>query len=104
MFQTNRIIQAFRWVAIAEAVSYVLLIIGMIGKYRFDQEIGVTVMGPIHGALFLVYGVMVFVVWPHVKWNIGQVLLAILLSVIPLGTIYVERKMVPQEAVSVGAS
>ncbi len=91
------IIQTFRWVAIAEAISYLLLIIGMVGKYGFDQEVGVTVMGPIHGFLFIAYVIMVFIVWPQVKWSIGQVVVAILMSAIPLGTLWVERKMLPEE-------
>ena len=91
------IIQTFRWVAIAEAISYLLLIIGMVGKYGFDQEVGVTVMGPIHSFLFIAYVIMVFVVWPQVKWSIGQVVVAILMSAIPLGTLWVERKMLPEE-------
>lgn len=99
MTSRNLIIQTFRWVAIAEAISYLLLIIGMVGKYGFDQEVGVTVMGPIHGFLFIAYVIMVFVVWPQVKWSIGQVVLAILMSAIPLGTLWVERKMLPEERV-----
>lgn len=93
--QEPMLVRGFRWVAIIEAASYLLLILGMVGKYGFDQEIGVTVMGPIHGALVVLYVVGVFLVWPKVNWNIGQVILAILLSVLPLGTLYVERKMLP---------
>lgn len=97
MFSDRGLISTFRWVAIAEATSFVLLLIAMIFKYGFDQEIGVQVLGPIHGMLFLAYVALAFLVWPKVKWSVSQLIIALLLSVIPLGTLYVERKMVPSD-------
>lgn len=98
MFSDRGLISTFRWVAIAEATSFVLLLIAMIFKYGFDQEVGVQVLGPIHGMLFLAYVALAFLVWPKAKWSASQLIIALLLSVIPLGTLYVERKMVPSDA------
>lgn len=98
MLSDKGLIRVFRWVAIAEAASYLLLLLAMVFKYGVDQEIGVTVMGPIHGVLFLFYVGLALLVWPKVKWSFGQFLLAILLSAVPLGTIYVERKIVPDSS------
>ena len=47
--------RTFAWIAILEAASFVLLMIAMVFKYGFDNEAGVSVMGPIHGVLFLAY-------------------------------------------------
>ena len=55
-------IKAFRWVAIAEATSWLLLIIATIVKYAADQPNGVHVLGPIHGVLFIAYIVLALVI------------------------------------------
>ena len=50
------IVRAFRVVSIAEATSFlVLLLIAMPLKYGADLPVAVQVMGPIHGILFLGY-------------------------------------------------
>lgn len=49
----NTHVGRFRAVAIAEAVSWVGLLIGMFFKYVVvGDDIGVTIFGPIHGAIF----------------------------------------------------
>ncbi|MCX6480591.1 MAG: DUF3817 domain-containing protein, partial [Mycobacterium sp.] len=47
----------FRIVALAEAFSWVGLLIGMYFKYLGSPrtEIGVKVFGPVHGALFVAF-------------------------------------------------
>ena len=46
----------FRLVAIAEAWSWAGLLVGMWFKYsEAAQPLGVRIMGPIHGALFVLY-------------------------------------------------
>jgi integral membrane protein len=45
---------AFRWVAMAEATSWLVLIVATIVKYTTKSQLAVHVMGPIHGALFIV--------------------------------------------------
>ncbi|MCW2971908.1 MAG: hypothetical protein JWN72_181 [Thermoleophilia bacterium] len=46
---------AFRAAAIAEAVSWTGLLVGMAFKYTDHGAAGVHLFGPIHGALFLFY-------------------------------------------------
>ena len=46
----------FRVVAIAEAISWAALLIGMFFKYVVvENEVGVQIFGPIHGAIFVLY-------------------------------------------------
>ena len=48
--------RAFRAVAIAEAVSWVLLLAGMFVKWVLrTSELGVQLAGPVHGAVFVCY-------------------------------------------------
>ncbi|MHA6625596.1 DUF3817 domain-containing protein [Pseudonocardia sichuanensis] len=83
----------FRAVAIAEACSWAGLLIGMFFKYVvvFD-EVGVTVFGPIHGALFVAYVVVTLVVARTFRWSVGTTLLALVASIPPLATLWFERR------------
>jgi len=56
-------VQAFRWVALAEGVSYIALLIGMVFKYGFDMPMAVTVTGQIHGYLVIAYLALLAICW-----------------------------------------
>jgi len=81
----------FRAVAIAEAVSWTGLLIGMLFKYVVsDNEIGVKVFGPIHGTVFIAYVITVAVVRRPLRWSWPTTLLALAASVPPLFTWFFE--------------
>jgi integral membrane protein len=83
----------FRAVAIAEACSWVGLLIGMFFKYVVvGNDIGVTIFGPDHGALFVLYCVVAVVAWRMLKWDVKTLLLALVSSIPPLMTIWFERR------------
>ncbi|ANI41222.1 DUF3817 domain-containing protein [Mycolicibacterium vaccae] len=79
----------FRLIAFAEAVSWVGLLMGMYFKYLHSAptEIGVKVFGPAHGAVFVAFGAAALVVGILNKWGIGTWLLALLGSIVPLGSV-----------------
>lgn len=84
---TARQITAFRIVAFAEAVSWAGLLTGMYFKYLTDAgELGVKVFGPIHGAVFLLYGVLALVVARAQRWSLGTTLLGLAAAVPPFAT------------------
>lgn len=81
----------FRAVAIAEAVSWTGLLIGMLFKYVLsDNEIGVKIFGPIHGTIFIAYVITVAVVRKPLRWSIPVTLLALAASIPPLFTWFFE--------------
>jgi integral membrane protein len=81
----------FRWVAIAEAVSWTGLLIGMLFKYVLsDNEIGVKIFGPIHGGIFIAYVLTVLVVRRPLRWSWPVTLAALAASVPPLFTWFFE--------------
>ncbi|WP_103564209.1 DUF3817 domain-containing protein [Actinomadura rubteroloni] len=85
-------VRAFRIVSIAEAVSFlVLLLIAMPLKYAADAPAAVSIVGPIHGVLFLGYVGMVFLVRPVLGWNGTRTVLALLAAVLPVAPFLVER-------------
>jgi integral membrane protein len=83
--------QAFRAVAIAEAVSWTGLLIGMLFKYVLsDNEIGVKIFGPIHGGIFVAYVITVLAVRGPLRWSWPVTLAALAASVPPLFTWFFE--------------
>ena len=87
---------AFRVVAIAEACSWAGLLVGMVFKYLvIGNETGVTVFGPIHGALFVAYVVVALVAARTFGWRWPRTLLALACSIPPFATLWFERRVRP---------
>lgn len=76
----------FRLIALAEAASWVGLLIGMYFKYLGTPrtEIGVKVFGMAHGLVFIAFVVTGLLVGTAVGWSFRTWLLALLASVVPL--------------------
>ncbi len=82
----------FRAVAIAEALSWAGLLVGMLFKYAIGgSEVGVQVFGPIHGAVFVLYVGVALLTWRSLAWSPVVGLLALAASVPPFGTLVFER-------------
>lgn len=82
----------FRFVAVAEAISWAGLLIGMFFKYVVVQnEIGVQIFGPIHGAVFIAYVVVALLVARPLRWSRGVLLVGLLASIPPFGSLWFER-------------
>ncbi|MFI5835695.1 DUF3817 domain-containing protein [Micromonospora sp. NPDC051300] len=85
-------VRAFVVAAIAEACSWAALLAGMAVKYGPPRdEIGVQVFGPIHGGLFVAYGLLVLVVARRRRWSLVQTGLALASAVPPFATVLFER-------------
>ncbi|MCI4061055.1 DUF3817 domain-containing protein [Micromonospora sp. R77] len=83
----------FVWAAIAEACSWAALLAGMAVKYGPPgNEIGVHVFGPIHGALFVAYGILVLVVARLRGWSPVTTVVALACAVPPFATVVFERR------------
>ena len=84
---------AFRVVAVAEALSWLGLLIGMYVKYVPETtELGVKIFGPIHGAIFVAYVLVALVGARALRWSAGTTLLALVASVPPLASVWFERR------------
>jgi integral membrane protein len=79
----------FRVIALAEAVSWVGLLIGMHFKYLGSPrtEVGVKLFGPVHGAIFVAFVVVALLAGIAFQWGLGTWLLALLGSIVPLGSV-----------------
>jgi integral membrane protein len=84
----------FRKVAVAEGVSYLLLLfIAMPLKYWYDMPAAVKYTGWAHGVLFILYGAFLIMAWQEQKWKFGKAALIFLASLFPFTPFFVDRKL-----------
>jgi integral membrane protein len=92
-------LRTFRWIAIAEGLSYlVLLFVAMPLKYLFAMPLAVRVTGGIHGLLFVLF--CLALVWVAVarRWPVTRSILAFASSLVPFGTFVLDRWLVREMA------
>ena len=82
--------QLFRAAAIAEAITWTLLIGALILRATTGFALGVTIAGGIHGFVFLAYGATAVLLAVNQRWHPGVAATAIASAVIPYATIPTE--------------
>jgi integral membrane protein len=87
-----RAVSALRAVAVAEAISWLALIVATVVKYTADHPIGVKILGPIHGVLFIAYVVLALAVRAQLRWNAKTLLIVLVDAVLPGGGLVVARR------------
>lgn len=90
-------IKIFKFIAIAEGVSYLVLFFNMLIIKRLNLELYKSFLYPIgmtHGLLFVFYAILACLVYKQQKWNIKEFLFVQLASFIPFGTFYIEKKYI----------
>lgn len=80
----------FRALAVAEAISWTLLIAGLIVRASTEVSAAVTIGGGIHGFVFLSYGAAAVLVAKNQRWGAWPTIVAIASAVIPYATIPTE--------------
>ena len=81
----------FKVVAVAEAVSWLGLLVGMYYKYFTDTgDLGVKIFGPIHGGIFIVYVLLTLLVARTLRWGRWTAVIALACSVPPFATLTFE--------------
>jgi integral membrane protein len=88
MFRTPA--SLYRVLAIAEAITWTLLISALIARAVGAPGIVVTIAGGIHGFVFLSYGATAILVAFNQRWSIGLGLLAVASAIVPYATIPME--------------
>ncbi len=82
----------YRALALAEVVTWTLLIVGMLLKYvTHTTDLGVRLGGGIHGLVFLAYCLGTVLVGVDGRWGAGRTLLGLGSAVVPYATVPFER-------------
>jgi integral membrane protein len=86
-------IKNFRYVALAEATSFLILLLATGLKYGADGPDLAPILGPIHGILFLAYVFMALSLREDAGWD-GTTTAGVLVgAVLPFGGYVVDRKV-----------
>ncbi|MFI0999349.1 DUF3817 domain-containing protein [Streptomyces galbus] len=90
--KTAAALRRLRLVSAPEAVSFLILLVCSVLKRTTDFN-AVPVMGAVHGVLFVLYVVFWADAWNRARWPLGTAALYIVLSVLPTGGFFAERKL-----------
>ncbi|GGO33323.1 DUF3817 domain-containing protein [Streptomyces lasiicapitis] len=90
--KTASALRRLRLVSVPEAVSFLLLIVCSVLKRTTDFN-AVPVMGMIHGLLFVLYVLFWLDAWNRTKWDAKTGILYFVLSVLPTGGFFADRKL-----------
>ena len=83
-----------RAVSILEGASLLLLLgVAMPLKYLAHEPAAVRVVGLIHGVLFVAYVLLLIQNTIERRWSVGKFGLGLVLSVLPFGAFYAERRL-----------
>jgi integral membrane protein len=88
----------FRIIAFAEGISYlILLFIAMPLKYVWGQPGAVKSFGTIHGLLFVLYILYLFLCKIEYRWTVKKALILLGISVVPFGNFYADKHYLQHE-------
>ena len=88
----------FRKIAFAEGVSFlVLLFIAMPLKYLAAIPIAVTIVGGLHGLLFIGFMIMIWKMKNEFKKDWRWIAKAFIASILPFGTIVMDKEWKKEE-------
>ncbi|MEO6827877.1 MAG: DUF3817 domain-containing protein [Microbacteriaceae bacterium] len=81
----------YRTVAIAEAVTWTLLIVGMLLKYVGNAGgLPVLIGGSLHGLVFITYVLTAVLVGVNQRWPVKRIVYAAVMAIVPYATIPVD--------------
>lgn len=84
----------YRRIAVAEVVSWALLLVGMVLKYvTGTTELGVKVFGMVHGVVFIAFCLITVLVAINQRWTLKHAVLGLASAVPPFLTVWFERRM-----------
>ncbi|MFE1324167.1 DUF3817 domain-containing protein [Streptomyces sp. NPDC058735] len=90
--KTATALRRLRLVSAPEAISFLLLLVCSVLKRTTDFN-AVPVMGAVHGFLFVLYVLFWADAWIRAKWPLQTAALYFVLSVLPAGGFYAERRL-----------
>ncbi len=94
--------RTFRITALAEATSFLALLVATYVKYGHDQPAGVQILGPLHGALFIAYVLLALNLAARAGWGVRTTLLVLVGAIVPFGGYVVDRWLARQPVAPAG--
>jgi integral membrane protein len=96
--KSSKLYHLFRKTALAEGISFlVLLFIAMPLKYFASLPMAVTIVGALHGILFVAFIVLAYLVKDKYNKNLGWMAKAFIASILPFGTFVADKEWKKEE-------
>lgn len=95
--QLTRTARTFHVVAVAEALSWAILLVAMFFKWIVQEDPhsgiqgGVPIAGAVHGVIFIAYVVTSLVAWRRFRWSLATLAAALGCGVPPFFTLLFDR-------------
>lgn len=90
----NDVLIRFRIVSAIEGLSFLFLVfVAMPIKYIGENPYPVKVFGMVHGVLFIIFMLSLFETKIKNSWNTGFIFQLFVLSLIPFGAIFIEKRV-----------
>lgn len=86
------------YIAIAEAFSFICLLVATAVKYGADQPKGVEILGPLHGMLFVAYVALAFIAKQQRGWSLRKLAIILLGAVVPIAGFFAGRELLAEDA------
>ncbi|AXG12247.1 DUF3817 domain-containing protein [Intrasporangium calvum] len=84
----------YRRIALAEMVTWALLLVGMALKYvTGTTDLGVRVFGLVHGVVFIAFALVTVLLWVNQRWTVRELALGLVCAVPPFLTVWWERRL-----------
>lgn len=83
----------FRITACAEATSFLALLAASYVKHAHGEPVGVQILGPLHGLLFIAYVLLALNLASRAEWPTRTTALVVAGAVVPFGGFAVDRWM-----------
>ncbi|MFJ6695446.1 DUF3817 domain-containing protein [Streptomyces sp. NPDC091272] len=90
--KTASALRRLRLVSAPEAVSFLLLLVCSVLKRTTDFN-AVPVMGAVHGLLFVLYVLFWADAWNRTRWPLRTAAFYLVMSVLPTGGFFAERRL-----------
>jgi integral membrane protein len=84
---------AYRVIAWVVGIWLLLLVVGMVRKYGFQDSTMVEVVGPVHGFLYMLYLGAAFWLGSTVRWRPSRLLAVMLAGTVPFLSFVAERSV-----------
>lgn len=93
-------IKKFGLINSIEGYSYLLLLfVAMPMKYMMEIPMATKIVGSIHGALFVLFMLLLVVAWQDAKWSFKDSTLFFVAALIPFGTFFTKKRIQRYEKV-----
>jgi integral membrane protein len=91
---TRNPIPFLRRIALIEGASFLLLLaVAMPLKYLAGQPLAVTIVGWMHGVLFMVFAIALLRVFLVARWSLPRAALVFVAALLPFGPFLLDRRM-----------